>query len=84
MTDDPFTDAAAQVFFDAFFGPEVLLVRVIGYDEDGHPVMESEELPALLAVWLLANDPRNGSEILSAHIYANDSGVDLGDWDRSA
>ena len=79
---DPFLDAASSQFYRAYFGPEVLIVRVIDYDEDGLPVMESEELPVLLAVWLLANDPRNGSEILSAHIYANDS-VDLGDWDRS-
>jgi hypothetical protein len=60
---------------DHFLGPLVLVVRTT---LDG---VESEWLPALLAVELCGYDERNGDDVLSAHIVADD--VDMGAWDRS-
>ena len=61
---------------DTFLGPLVLLVR---QTLDG---VEREWLPVLYALDECANSDRNGVDVLSAHIYADD--CDLGLWDRSA
>ena len=61
---------------DTYLGPLVLVVRTT---LDG---VESEWLPALLAVEACGYDARNGDDVLSARIVADD--VDMGAWDRSA
>jgi hypothetical protein len=61
---------------DTFLGPLVLVVRTT---LDG---VEREWLPVLYALDECANSKRNGVDVVSAHIVADDE--DMGAWDRSA